>query len=238
MKKDNMIKAMSIISVICFLFFISTIPVHTASECKYGSVQAWFQASDGTWMNATAHPLLKRGEPFNIKITITPATNLQVFFLELHEFGTPVYEVVDGPTAVEQLLECWMPNKSNQSFPYLWKIKVRENTTWVNGYAPLEVFAQFNKNDTDENRINFDVITAFITDEVWENFTPGNIHDTFLSPEIYGNKLPNMNITDIIILVFILGIYHRARQQNHPNRNANNTVNQLKLKRRKKKWHI
>jgi hypothetical protein len=44
-------------------------------------------------------------------------------------------------------------------------MQVRSNTTWVNGYAPLEVFVQFNKNDTDEMRISFDVITAFILDQ-------------------------------------------------------------------------
>jgi sarcinarray family protein len=229
-----MIRTLSIISVMVFLFIVTIIPVHTASECEYGSVQAWFQASDGEWMNATAHPLLKRGEPFNIKINVTPVTTLQVFYLELHEFGTPVYEVVEGPTAVEQLLECWMPNQSNQSFMYLWKMKVSDDTTWVNGYAPLEVFAQFNKNDTNENRVNFDVITAFIVEELWENFTQENIRNNFSSQGKYGNKLPSINMADIVIVLFLLGIYLQARRRKHSNSNTSVAVNLLKLKQRKK----
>jgi sarcinarray family protein len=232
MKKDNMIRAMGIISFLVFLLVVSTIPVYTASECKFGSVHAWFQSSDGEWENATAHPFLRRGEPFNIKINVAPVTNLQVFYLELHEFGTPVYEVVDGPTALEQLLECWMPNRSDQPYTYLWKLRVREDTTWVNGYAPLEVFVQFNKNDTDSHQINFDVVTAYVADELCKNFTQGKIRNNFSSPRRYVSELPIMNLACTVIVVFFLGIYLRAHQQKHSTRNIRAIVHLLK--RRKK----
>jgi sarcinarray family protein len=232
MKKDNMIKAMSIISFIGFLLIISTIPVYTASQCKYGSVHAWFQASDGKWQNATAHPILKRGEPFIIKINVSTTIDLSVFFLKLHEFGTPVYEVVDGPIAVEQLLECWMPNRSDQPFTYLWMMQVREDTTWVNGYAPLELFVQFNTNDTDKNRINFDVITAFIVDELWENTTQENIHNYYSSQGRYDIKVPTMNVISTGVVVFLLILYLRTRQQKHSTKNTSAIGNLLKRRKR------
>jgi len=114
--------------------------------------------------------MLKRGETFEVKITMTISTDLKVVYLKLHEFGTPVYEVVTGPTMMEQLLQQWIIPFSEKSWTYLWKIKVRENTSWVNGYAPLEVYVQFNKNDTDTSWVNFDIITAYILDELSEEY--------------------------------------------------------------------
>jgi len=120
-----MIKTMVVWCLIGLLFIINTIPVLTAAECSYGSVHAWFRTSDGEWENATTHPLLKRGESFEIKIVVTAKTDLQVFFVKLHEFGTPVFEVVDGPTMMEQLLECRQNILSDQTFTYAWKMQVR-----------------------------------------------------------------------------------------------------------------
>ena len=142
-----MIRTMVVVYFIVLLFLTHMILVHTAGECNYGSVHAWFRTSDGEWENATAHPWLKRGESFEIKTVVTAKADLQVFFVKLHEFGTPVFEVVEGPTMMEQLLECRQNILSDQTFTYVWKMRVRSDTTWVNGYGPLEVFVQFNKND-------------------------------------------------------------------------------------------
>lgn len=153
-----------------FVFLVSTTMVVTAGECRYGSVHAWVRTTESDWQNATAHPLLKRGEEFEIHISISTKIPLQVFFLKLHEFGTPVFEVLSGPTAIEQLLECRQTIPSNQTFTYLWKLRVRPQTTWVNGYGPLEFFVQFNKNDYDEKRVSFTVLAAYIVDELWDDF--------------------------------------------------------------------
>jgi sarcinarray family protein len=189
--------------------------VSTASECNYGSVYAWFRTSDGEWENATAHPLLKRGEFFEIKIVVTAKTNLQVFFLKLHEFGTPVFDVIKGPTAMEQLLECRQKILSDQTFTYVWKMRVRLDTTWVNGYGPLEVFAQFNKNDTDEYRMDFDVITAFIVNELWENYTQENTSENFSSQNTRSIELTGFELEGMFIVVFLLCIFMRLREQMH-----------------------
>jgi sarcinarray family protein len=208
-----MIKTMVEWCLIGLLFIINTIPVLIAGECSYGSVHAWFRTSDGEWENATAHPWLKRGESFEIKTVVTAKADLQVFFLKLHEFGTPVFEVVKGPTMMEQLLECRQKISSDQTFTYVWKMRVRSDTTWVNGYGPLEVFAQFHKNDTDEYRVNFDVITAFIVDELWEGYLQENISENHSSETIHGGGLPGFEVGGIFIVVFLLCIFIRLKEK-------------------------
>jgi sarcinarray family protein len=212
MNEGRMIKTMVVWCLIGLLFIINTIPVFTAAECSHGSVQAWFRTSDGEWENATTHPLLKRGEFFEIKIVVTAKTDLQVFFLKLHEFGTPVFEVLNGPTAMEQLLECRQKILSDQTFTYTWKVQVRSDTTWVNGYGPLEVFVQFNKNDTAEYRVGFDVITAYIVDELWENYTQENTCENFSSQNIHSIKLPGFEVGGMFIVAFVLSIFTRLRK--------------------------
>ena len=208
-----MIKTMVVWCLIDLLFIINTIPVLTAGECSYGSVHAWFRTTSGSELeNATAHPWLKRGESFEIKIVVTPKTDLQVFFIKLHEFGTPVFEVVDGPTMMEQLLECRQNILSDQTFTYAWKMQVRADTTWVNGYGPLEVFVQFNKNDTAEYRVGFDVITAYIVDELWENYPQENTCENFSSQNIHSIKLPGFEVGGMFIVVFLVYIFTRLRK--------------------------
>ena len=198
--------------LIGILFIINTIPVLTAAESNYGSVQAWFRTSGGEWQNATAHPWLKRGECFEIKTVVTAKTDLQVFFIKLHEFGTPVFEVVEGPTMIEQLLECRQNILSDQTFTYVWTMRVMSDTTWINGYGPLEVFTQFNKNDTAEYRVGFDVITAFIVDELWEGYIQENISENHSSETTHGGGLPGFEVVGMFIVVFLLCIFTRLRK--------------------------
>jgi sarcinarray family protein len=203
---------MVVVSYIVLFFLFPLTLVSTASECSFGSVHAWFRSSDDEWENATAHPLLKRGEAFEIKIVVTTKTDLQVFFLKLHEFGTPVYEVLKGPTAMEQLLECRQKILSNQTFSYVWEMQVRSDTTWVNGYAPLEVFTQFNKNDTAEHRMSFDVITAFINGDLWEQYAQENISENLSSQHIQNNTLSGFEFEGIIIAVFLFCFFLRLNK--------------------------
>jgi sarcinarray family protein len=191
----------SIFSILGLLGILCISPVDSASECDFGSAQAWFRVADGHWENATAHPILQRGEPFDIKIVITVKTELQLLFVKLHEFGTPVYEVVEGPIGMEQLLECRQMISPGRCFTYTWRMRVRSNTTWVNGYAPLEVFVQFNKNDIDEMRISFDVITSFILSQHWKQHP-------------YENNAENMSsslcINNNFVPYFALGVITSA----------------------------
>lgn len=188
------------------------IPVYSAGQCAFGSAYAWFKSSNDTWMNATVHPLLRRGEPFEIQVVVTSSINLSMVFIKLHEFGTPVYDVIEGPTAMEQLLECPHLTIAGQSSRYRWTMKVRDDTSWVNGYAPLEVFVQFNKNDTAVLSIHFAVITAYIIDEAWANVSKERSDiDTSLTQE--PRLLPTANIVGVILISMFFIIVLKFEKQ-------------------------
>ena len=206
----RMIRYLSTTFFIGLLILSSTAPIHCAGECPYGSVHAWIRTSDGEWENATAHPMLTRGESFEIKIRVGIKTDLRVVYLTLHEFGTPVYEVITGPSTMEQLLEQWGPTHPDQSWIYVWKMRVRANTSWVNGYSPLEVCVQFTKNDADDSSVTFDILNAFIVDELWEHYSGETGNENFSSQRKDPPRLSDASIIGILFIFFLAGIYLRT----------------------------
>jgi sarcinarray family protein len=177
------------------------IPVVTAGECDYGSVHAWFQIRYNQWENATAHPTLKPGDKFQIKIVISTRADLQVFFVKLHEFGTPVYEVLAGPSRLEELLEYRGAIRTNQSFTYEWTLRVRPTTTWTQGIAPLELFTQFNRNDSEECKVDFDIITAYIIPAIQDDI----YHKENQPPHsILGGCLPGVHGECVLAALFMV----------------------------------
>jgi sarcinarray family protein len=137
-------------------------PLSSAGECSYGVVHAWLCDAEDGWVNATAHPSFHPGQKFNITVEVRTIASLQVFYVKLHEFGTPVYEVCDGPSSMEQLLANRACGVANQTFVYRWTLRVLPGTGWVDGVAPLEVFVQFNRDDEKVCWVDFDVLTAYI----------------------------------------------------------------------------
>jgi sarcinarray family protein len=197
------------------LFFLLCIsPGVSAGECSYGSVHAWFQQVGEPWVNATAHPCLKRGEVFTIQVEVKTKTSLGMFFIKLHEFGTPVYEVVDGPTQMEELLGCRQEVTANQTFLYRWVLRVRPETSWVNGYAPLEVFVQLNTNDADSSQVDFDVMTAFIVDAAWKGALLVSVNGNLSSEPRPGNNLPGFDAAGLTAVMFFLSICWRKKRRN------------------------
>jgi sarcinarray family protein len=210
-RTDNLSRALVVVWMIVVLCTCCSSPTIHAGNCQYGSVHAWFQSPDGELLNATAHPNLKRGEIFHIRVEVTLKTMLGVFFVKLHEFGTPAFEVLDGPTCMEQLLECRQKHSSNQTFSYHWTMRVRPDTTWVNAYAPLEVFVQFNRNDTECCIVDFDVITAYIANEVWNGTSQDPSHESFSSETIQGKNMPGFINAGSMIMIILLCVFLRKK---------------------------
>jgi hypothetical protein len=148
-----------------------------------------------------------------MKILVRIKTDLRVVYVTLHEFGTPVFEVITGPSTMEQLLEHWGPTPSDQPMIYVWKMRVRENTSWVNGYSPLEVYVQFTKDDDDDSSVSFDVMNAFIFDELWENYSQEPLNENYSSQRKDASQLSSVSITTGIIIVFFIGVF--LRRQRH-----------------------
>ena len=196
------------------LFVIPLIaPAVSAGECCYGSVHAWFQGSNGQWENATAHPVLLPGEVFHIKIRVSLSTKCQVFFLKLHEFGTPVFEVLAGPSRFEELLEHRVTMNENQQYTYRWTVRVRPQTTWTYGNAPLEVFAQLNRNDFEECCIDFDVLVASILPLVQTDSEAHDVRKDTSSDSAFGEERMGfqLEVTFIAVAVFYIVLYLKKR---------------------------
>jgi hypothetical protein len=112
---------------------------------------------------------------------------------------------------MEQLLEYRQMILPNQTFTSTWKLRVRPNTTWVNGYCPLEVFTQFNRNDDDECRVSFDVITAFVIDELWEGYSQDHTDTLIKSQQAPYEMLSYFGISSIFIIIVLLYFFIRLR---------------------------
>jgi len=195
--------------VVFFLLLFSTffVSVVDAGECKYGSMYAWFRNTNEEWRNATAHPSLKLGEEFEVKVVITAGTDLSVIFFKLREFGNPVFEVIDGPTDIGELLECGRSVKNGDNFIYNWIVRVKTDTEWFNAYCPLEVFIQFNKNDHDDCTVSFDVLTAYVVNEYWDGY---NATDNINSMS-EKNSMPGFEFLMLLITVCFIVFFRRKK---------------------------
>ncbi len=200
---------------ILFLFVLPSLiltgTITNAGECTYGAVNAWFRESQGEWVNATAHPLLRRGEPFEVKLSITTTTSLRVVYVKLHEFGTPVYEVIRGPSTMEQVLEHWGPLETKQTWNLSWNMQVKANTSWVNASSPIEVFVQFTKNEDDDAFVSFDIINAYVLDSLWEQYTSENHQNDSISQKKPAPSTALILFDGIIAVVFAYLVFRNHR---------------------------
>lgn len=203
-KMDKKKRGFILVWLWCGLFFLSATSPVTAGDCRYGSVHAWFVASGGANENATARPVLIRGEVFEVQVKVTAQTSLQRFYVKLHEFGTPVYEVLAGPTVLEQLLECRGPVLRNQTFSYSWTMRVRPETSWVNGYAPLEMFVQFNVDDAESCVVAFDVILGYLTDADGNGSVPPQETENRPSQSTGGKNMPGFSCIEVVAAGVVL----------------------------------
>ncbi len=133
----------------------------SAGSCSFGECHAWVRIGDSSWSPATFFPLLHPGDTGEVLLIITPSVSLSEVFCQLHEFGTPVYEVIKGPSMINTIVSRG-DIQPGINYTYLWKVRVLLDTFWINGTAPLEVITQFSQSDTNMKTVTFDVLYAFI----------------------------------------------------------------------------
>jgi len=183
---------------IILCLFILTKPVY-AGECEYGTMKAWFSKDSSTWQNATVNNIsIKRGEPFFIKTTVKPHIDLLSIDIKIWETGennaeNSTYELLEGPNSYFRFIDIY-PVLINDSYTYIWKFRVKPDTEWVNGNAPLNIYVQFDKTDKDNDGIYFTITNLLIEDILWENYTrssnDGNDSDSL---PITNSELPTQN---------------------------------------------
>ena len=167
----------------------------TAGSCSYGSCSAWIRTDNDSWQPATIHPQLHPGGTLEIIVVLTPSIPTSGVFCKLHEFGTPVYETVHGPSAINTVI-CCGDTLPGVNLTYHWVVRVLPNTCWINGTAPLEVFAQFSKSDTDAETLSFDALCAFIEGPDPPPYQGDSVH-------AQGPSSPVSNIIVCMIPIFL-----------------------------------
>lgn len=170
-------------AVMAFIFFSSFTVAYETPECAYGTFDAWYSKDNVEWQNTTVdHAELKRGEPFYIKVTFITKTEPVWGAIELSETGESSakgssFEVVDGPRDMYETFDLGEISEKNTSFTYTWKLRVKPDTDWAGGNAPLNIFAQFDKKVNGEwhtEDISFTAVNVYILDELWEGYTGDN----------------------------------------------------------------
>lgn len=184
----------------------------SAGSCPFGSCHAWVRIGDTSWSPSTVYPRLHPGETFEVLLMFNPSVPLTGFFCQLYEFGTPVYEVIDGPSRINTIVS-YGKTSPGINYSYLWKVRVPPDTRWVNGTAPLEVFTQFSQSDTDRKTVSFDVLYAFIEG-------PPVSPDRREQTDACGNisQVPLSMLTVIFSVLLVLGSYYTMKQRQHHRR--------------------
>jgi len=213
---ENMKIAIPILLLISLFSMLCIPPISSGKDCAVGAVHAWFRTTNGLWEHATAHPFLKRGQCFEIKIVVTMYTPLQGFYLKLHEFGEPVYEVIEGPTKIEQILEVRQPLVMNHSYVYYWRLCVRVNTSWVNAYGPLEVYVQFQTDEGgNDSWVDFDVMTAYILDELLKVSSEHTTPDSVAMQSEDQQRISPGDIMNALLLLCFTRVFFQVQWPNY-----------------------
>jgi len=170
-------------------------PIVNAGECEYGTIKAWFSKDQQTWENATVdNATAKIGEPFFIKTTVKAKIDLPSIDIKLWETGEnnsedSTFELLEGLNCFFTYYDIY-PVSKNDSFTYIWMFRVKPDTSWVNGNAPLNIYVQFDKNSSYNRGVEFTVANIYVENIFWENYTGTS-----------NNKINNINnITESNVL--------------------------------------
>src|SRR5690554_1486627 len=122
------IRAIAFGIIIILLFFQS----NAAAASEYGKIDVYFnnQILPGEMV---ATPILKIGEPFNIKVNITVYQECKVSG-QISEIGSGDFEVIDGPSPMNRYSSVNL--NSNDSHIFEWTIKPTEG--WAGGSLPID----------------------------------------------------------------------------------------------------
>lgn len=179
-------------------------------SCEYGVFDAWFSNDGVTWRNTTIdYTVLKKGEPFYVKTVIVTKKDDLWVSVKFSETGETCakdssFEVVEGPSAMYEAFDLGKISQGNSSFTYIWKFRVKPDTNWVNGNAPLNVMAQFDErvnNEWESEVISFTVANIFILDELWDD--QGNKETDAAGEDNSEKDLPGFEFLSVVVLLFI-----------------------------------
>lgn len=182
-------------------------------ENDYGLCQCWYSKDGDTWEEATVHfAELKLGEPFYIKALLKAKQDLNVMAFKISGLGSgdPDFEVLDGPSNFSEYIDVWKLVK-NETHEYIWKLRVKPNTTWVNGNSPINMDVQFTKNG---NYVlpPFTIVNVYILDELWESNVDNSDDNSDITDTNRGNTAPDFEIAGLLLIICLLVFLRRKKQ--------------------------
>ena len=187
-------------------------------ECEYGMFDAWYSKDGVKWQNTTVdHEELKRGEFFYIKATISTKIEPVWVAIELSETGEDSsgdssFEILDGVCNLYEMKD-FGKISGNTSLTHTWKIRVKLDTNWAGGNAPLNIGVFFDKKVNGEwysDDISFTAVNVYILDEVWEGYTEDNGNS---SDNNDTNDAPGFELLFALITIAVFLTWKRKRNR-------------------------
>ena len=138
------------------------------------SAKNQYYGIDGVYYNNeqligdAAKPTLKIGEPFTVKIDLTVYQEYKVSG-KLMELGSGNFEVVDGPSEIDQYSSVIL--KPNESHAFEWTVKPTDK--WAGGSLPINFHYSIVEKGNPEPVVNseFTIAYPYITTEHYEGDT-------------------------------------------------------------------
>ncbi|AKB51560.1 hypothetical protein MSBRW_2307 [Methanosarcina barkeri str. Wiesmoor] len=138
------------------LLLLSLVDIVSASS-PYGSIDVYY--NDKLLPGAeVAKPLLKIGEPFNLKVNMTVYQEYKVSG-QLTELGEGYFEVVDGPSKMNRYSSTIL--KANESHVFEWTVVPTDK--WAGGSLPINFHYSIVEKGNPEPVVNSEFTTAYCT---------------------------------------------------------------------------
>jgi MAST domain-containing protein len=150
---------------------VLTVTVNLAASNPYGEVYTYdVYYNDKLLPNMEiAKPVLKIGEPFNVKVNMTVYQEYKVSG-QMSEIGSGNFEVIEGPSQMNKYSSVYL--KPNESHVFEWTVKPTEG--WAGGSLPINFHYSIVEKGNPEPVVNSEFTVAYctISKEYYEGETP------------------------------------------------------------------
>ncbi|MCC4768376.1 sarcinarray family MAST domain-containing protein [Methanosarcina sp. DH1] len=149
-------------------FCIVLLTGNAAADSPYGKIDVYY--NDKLLPGAeVAKPLLKIGEPFNLKVNMTVYQEYKVSG-QLTGLGEGYFEVIDGPSKMNRYSSTIL--KANESHIFEWTVVPTDK--WAGGSLPINFHYSIVEKGNPEPVVNSEFTIAYctISNEYYQGETP------------------------------------------------------------------
>lgn len=205
--------------IICSTMYFSDGTIAATPSCPYGTFDVWMSLDNESWMNTTVTNIsLQCGQPFFVKAMMKPSQDYMWLALYLFEPGTSTVEqksftVVDGPCGINDGCDLGEV-MADETKTVWWKLKVKDDPSWVGGFTPLSITGFFQKKvfgSWETEDISFSIARIYLNESTW--IEPPQSHSS-------ENRLTEFNAdlsfwiipVSFIFVTVIVGIWRKNKK--------------------------